>query len=359
MLVTLNDGAMVSVYNTETKNTLSKTLSEHAMRFHVVDRQTNTARQHIATTDKKLINEIMGVVARRYGRLDASNSWVKIRLSTKEFWPADNYRRILQEDLERFFGKNAIVTGTSIRYIYYTSDDRMPEHSPDNIGTKFGYPLIYEGYAVASIFKISGYDVLSPGSNVVYWLNEPMWNGFHSNKRRVPKEFPGTTGFVATKWCQRTGYATYNQDGIDIAAMTQGKSVAIWALNDLRDYWRARQGRDIFDNIGETFNVEAKNGKNKPSAKEEFLKLLEIKTNAPFGLVGATCPKCGELLNSPYGKCLKCKAKIHYGYDGEIADSYCTHCGKQHGLCDVAQHDMTKGEHKRQHLFLHGKWFGG
>lgn len=364
MLITLTDGMVNAAYNTATGRVQECILAEHAMRYHIVEKKSTgklVAREHIGTTDSALIDKIMRVMYMNYGRIGGGNQWIRPRLSRKEFWPADDYRRIVKDDLSSIFGDNVVITGTSLRYIYYTSDDRRLSNSPDNIGVKFGYPLIYQGYAVASIFKINDKDVLAPGNNIVYWLTKSMWNGFHSKKRRVPKAFPGTTGFVASNWCQRTGYATYGQDGIDIAAMTQGKSVSIWALNDLRDYWTQRQGVDIFNNIGETFPAEVYNkGKyDKQGKKLHTLKLLKAKEEAPFGLVGMTCPTCGAVLDSgPYSYCPKCGYKDTYHAASKKNDinSYCVHCGKFAYKCNVAVENMGYSDHRMQHRELYRIW---
>lgn len=363
MLVTLADGKLNSVYDTETKSVRSITLSQHAMRFHVVEKIGGRvyAIEHIGTTDDSLIDEIMSVMYQRYGRIDTSNEWIKIKLSRREFWPADDYRRMAQDDLSRIFGKRVKVTGTSVRYIYYISDDRDPAHSPDNIGSKFGYPLIYQGYAAATIFVINGRDALSPGNNVVYWLNRSMWNGFHKKKRRVPKEFPGTTGFVGTKWCQRTGYATYGKagTGIDIAAMTQSKSIATWALNDLRQYWADRQGDDILSGIGESFQVEAKVNKDKGGLDTKTIMgyMLQAQEKTQFGLVGVMCPSCGKFLSyGPYHACVHCGAKIHFSSAEYKEKSYCAHCGLGDNKCKVAPVSISGIEHRDQYNDLKKIW---
>jgi hypothetical protein len=365
MLITLKDGMQNVSYDTLSGSVQACPLAEHAMRYHIVEKRLSgwTAREHIGTTDNVLIDKIMGTMYSRFGRLDADNQWIRPRLSRKEFWPADDYRRIVQEDLSRIFGNNVVVTGTSLRYIYYTSDDRRLSKSPDNIGVKFGYPLIYQGYAVASIFKINSRDVLAPGNNVVYWLTGPMWKGFHSKKRRVPKAFPGTTGFVASNWCQRTGYATYGQDGIDIAAMTQGKSVAVWALNDLRDYWIQRQGSDIFKNIGDTFPAEVYNKEKKSGSNNKLftINMLKAKEKAPFGIVGLVCPKCGYMLtHGPYTHCPACGFKDQYGNlvsNTKHKNSYCVHCGRFSEYCNVAVEKMGYHDHKAQHNVLYDIWY--
>jgi len=332
MLVTLQDGKDTRLFDTETKSMLPGKvhMPRHHLRLHVYDPVSKTATEKFVTYDKVLQNKIMAAIRSTTGYVDHSNSWIKPVIKRKEFFDVTREREIVLRDLRGYFGDAVSIRGTSKRYIYYISDGNMSS-TPDAIGKMFRYPLVYKGYAMATIFDIDSLDPLSPGQNIVYWLTKPMWHRFHDRMRGIHKDFPWPTGFVATYWCQREGYGTYGKGGIRIASMTQGQTVGRWASTSLRQFWIERQGRDLLANFGKSYRLDPKK---KDPADVHFAWLVAIESAVlPFGKVGLYCVKCGTPLKGPYDHCPKCGKSNNpsYGDNG----TFCVKCGKaKTKICD-------------------------
>jgi len=329
-LVTLRDGKESELFDTDTMSIASGGmvyLRKHCLRMHVYDKVTQLATEQFVTRDRKVQDAIMAAMRKGVGHIDQRNGWIKPRVSRHEFVDASAERRMVQKDLEQYFGNDVEIRGTHLRKIYYISDGNM-KSTPDNIGMRFGSPLIFDGVAVATIFDIGGLDPLSPDWNVVYWLTKPMWDGFHTRRRGVPKEFPWPTGFVASKWCQRDGYDSYGDGHIHLASMTQGQTVGSWALTSLRLFWMERQsGKDIFAKYGETFKPGSDPG---DQAFQYLVKAMS--SSLGLGLIGMYCSHCGSMLPKPYSTC-KC------GWDCSTYEArrhtYCKNCGQSLAyVCD-------------------------
>lgn len=367
MLVTLTDGHTPYLFDTETSSIdkVRSPLKVHTLRMHVYDPVSNETPYKFTTRNIDMQNEIIRAVAKVQGGLmNSRNPWVKNVLKRKEIsHDTSREREIVTEDLASIFGsQNVYVSATSLRYIYYISDGTM-ESTPDKIGKKFGHPLIYEGYVIATVFDIKGMGVLEPDHNVVHWLTMPMWNGFHTKKRKAPREFPWPTGFVCTYWCQREGYHSYKSGmGIRLASMTQGQTVGTWALMSLRQYWMSRQGsRDIFSWLGKTYTDTGSDSGN--SGYKKLAKYALASSNAPLGIYGVVCIYCGSTLTSPYGKCGSCYGQHTPAMQG--ASSVCTQCGlpikmppwynKSYKLCSCENKSEAfadSGLHSEQASFL-------
>ena len=332
-LVTLRDGTRVSVYNTDTYKTSMIDLKSHSMRFHVVEKSGPfyVANEPFHTTDRDLQDRLLTESIGRHGLVDSRNTWVKSKVTRKELWAdTSDYRRMLLKDLRRYFGSLATVGPTQVRYIYYMSDGNI-EQTPDAIGKKFGKPLVYEGYAIASIFDVAGKNVLSPDENIVFWLTRKQWMGFHDKFRGVHKDFPYPTGFVCSKWCQRIGHEGYGNH-IWIASMSQGQTVGSWAAISLRQYWSEHQGYDIFSTIlgrthskvGRYLNV---------GADREFAQLQIGAQNHEYGYIGSVCPYCGKPLIGSYGTCHRCYSNAA-GARHWARGTYCKNCGRHEARCN-------------------------
>jgi len=339
MLVTLNDGAMPLVYDTAAKEIIgTRSLAGgHWLRLHVYEPTTRTAYQKFVTYDRALQDEIMNVIIQEFGAINSGNTWIRNVIKRREFWDTSNESAMVRRDLERYFGDAVTIRGTSQRYIWYMSDGRI-ETTPDAIGMAFRHPLVYKGYAMATIFDIAGLNPLSPGSNVVHWLTKPMWVGFHSRLRKIPKDFPWPTGFIATYWCQREGYGTYGKGGIRIASMTQGQSVGRWASTSLRQFWIERQGHDIFEKFGKSYKVDKGKGSPVKTGAGSFFNFMMLAAGGgtPYGLIGLYCARCGTPLKAIYSECHKCHM-TNSTYD-LTSETMCTRCGKsQENICECGK----------------------
>lgn len=332
MLITLSNGANVKILDLDSMQVIPGTfrLAKHSLRYHIVNPDTRLAEEQFHTTDTDLQDKILTTTRSIFGREFRDNIWISEVLSRKELWDASDYRRMVQKDLERYFGDDAVVTATSVKKVYYVSDGNMST-TPDAIGMRKKHPLIYKGYAVATIFDIDGRNPLSPKENIVYWLTRPMWEGFHNKYRRVPKDYPYPTGFAFTKWCQRDGNTSYG-NGIWLASMTQGQTVGSWAATTLRQFWIQKQGRDIFPDFGEVYNNIDINHRAE-SGLQDAIKLITLSSIAPYGKVGACCASCGKTLQKPFSVCKSC------GFSNNIYDLYgwsnvyCVYCGRSEFLC--------------------------
>jgi len=330
MLVTLNDGPTTRLYDTEKNKVLDNVTvfgGRHGLRLHVYDPNTGDASQKFVTYDKDLQLRIMREMRSRTGHVNHDNTWVKPVIKPQEFWDESAERRMVLRDLQRYFGNAVTIRGNSIRYIYYLSDGRM-ENTADAIGAMFRKPLVYKGLVVATVFDIKGLDPLYPGYNVVHWLTKPMWDGFHTRYRKIPKEFPYPTGFVCSYWCQREGYGSYNNKDIRIASMTQGQTVGTWATTSLRLFWLKRQGKDVFGDFGQIFKPEKKSSN--PLASVPILTAMAnaISGVTPYGMIGLYCAKCGMMLNEPYGKCPVAKCSSTNSTYDIAGKNMCVKCGK-------------------------------
>jgi len=369
MLVTLEDGIATALFNTETMSVNPYRVNvfngKHGLRLHVYDPETGDASKKFVTHDKALQDSIMRAIRNRSGQICHQNTWIKPKISRQEFWDDSNTRRMVKRDLEQYY-TGVQIRGNSIRYIYYVSDGQMSS-TPDAIGVMFNKPLVYEGLAIATVFDIQGKDPLRPGKNIVHWLTKPMWEGFHSRRRKIPKDFPGPTGFVASHWCQREGYSTYNNKEIRIASMTQGQSVGRWAATSMRQFWLERQGVNIFPDMGQTFKLAPPKQSSTPSAILTAMSHA-VSGKTSYGMIGIYCSNCGEMLPEPYGKCPGC------GYSNSTYDCankmFCVECGKtEDSICDcgdpfcgfsiigcqcASPHfvKMTQKMHKEQHRVL-------
>ena len=339
MLITLEDGRDVVAYDTETGKTIMANMGRHSLRFHIVEGNVPSYRssscnadEKFVTADRQMQDKLIGLAAARHGIVDTRNTWVKSKITRKElFTDVTRYKEILLADLRQYFGDLATVGPTSLRYVYYLSDGSM-ESTPDAIGTKFNHPLVYEGYAIASIFDVNNMGVLNPDFNHVVWLTRPMWTGFHDRKREVHKDFPWPTGFVCTKWCQRIGHAGYGGAPIWIASMTQGQTVGTWAATSLRRYWIENQGPDPFAKIfGKVFS-----GRDALEKQADFKLMVAANQNINFGKIGAVCRNCGKFFATGhpyYHHCSACDANLEsYRYWPE--GNYCRTCGRLAYRCD-------------------------
>lgn len=337
MKITLQDGNAVALFDIEKMaHAGSVVLNKHCMRFHIYEPGLGVATKHFSTSNRKLQNAILEA-ARAVPQLE--NSWVRSRLSRKELWPSQQYERMALRDLENYWGDNVTLRGTALRYIWYVSDGSM-ENTPDAIGMAYGRPLIYKGYAVATIFDIAQMDPLQHDRNIVFWLSKPMWESFHHNRRGAAREFPWPTGFVCSYWCQRDGYANYRK-GIHLASMTQGQTVGSWSASSLPLYWRSVVGRDIFHwaIVDEKGSVDkGKSGHADIMQKKKINHYSRASVQCPYGIAAIRCPFCGEYLWSTGNACKSCGKyivpdKLYSGKEKEFTIGFCKTCGNNVELC--------------------------
>jgi len=336
MLVTLADGKTTLLYDTETNSVLPDVvyMGKHHLRLHIYDPRRNTASEKFVTYDKALQDKIIKAIIANYGYIDHGNTWIRFPIKRQEFWDVSDEKRMVTKDLQRYFGNNVSIRGIVKRYIWYISDGYMST-TADAIGKMFNKPLVFKGLAMATVFDIAGKDPLSPGKNVVHWLTKSMWHGFHDRFRKVPKDFPWPTGFVATYWCQREGYGSYGRGGIRIASMTQSQTVGSWANTSLRQYWVERQGKDIFQEFGMSFNPKVLAAEQNKKKAQPTLFKYRVRAAAgltPYGLVGLYCTGCNSPLSQVYGRCKICG---YYNEPYYIKNRvFCTRCGqRQEKLC--------------------------
>lgn len=360
MIITLSDGQGGWGYDVGKRKTVSGLhLKKHCLRYHVYDERLGLAVKKFSTADRSLQDDILAEVAKIYGVVDNSNTWIRPRIKRRELWPLGNEPRMVLRDLRAYWGDDVSLRGTSKRYIYYLSDGAI-ENTPDAIGLKFGAPLIYEGYAMATIFNIKGLDPLSSDGNIVYWLTEPMWKSFHVAKRHSPKEFPWPTGFLATKWCQRDGFSRY-RNGISLASMSQGQTVGTWSVTSLPRYWREHQRQDIFAWKTKTYDT-------KPTPHRAHLVAMtkqidhyaKVQSGCEFALAGITCPDCGTYLKNKWRECSACHKQFSFIQTIACGLTYCTACGKRDSLCSCGENaalvTMTHAQVERQLVCINSKF---
>lgn len=349
--ITVLDGRSNRLLDTDTFRVSDVQLAFHAMRYHIYDPIQNEATVQFHTPDESLRKKIVRYATGRYGPVRELCTWIHAKNRQLELLDASNFRRMLQKDLARWWGDEAVVTGTAVRDVYYVSDGRA-NSTPSMIGFYNKRPLLYKGKAVASVFRIGNVDVLNPDRCVVYWLPKPWWEGFHARYRKVPLEFPWPTGFAFSNWCQRKGHARYGDGNIWIADMTQGQTVGSWTTTSLAKMHRG-SGNE-FGN-GKVLSIDTRQIAADQSNKRRAMMILGRTATAQYGMVGARCRACGALLSSPYGHCVKCKANCSCDTFADVSGVWCKNCGMSFRKCDCSKKrhvSMSRHEHYIQYRYL-------
>jgi len=351
MEITLRDGRHNELLDLKTFRRRDAELWEHAMRYHVVDPRYRTAREKLVC-DKELAEKILQQVRITWGVVRHTCTWIHVANSLLEIMAdTTKYRRIVEKDLQESWGNTRVeVTGIAVRKIWYNTDDGDPENTPNRIGIySNGYPLVYRGHSIGVIFKIDGKDVLQEEANVVYWLPRKWWNQFHSRYRKVPRPFPGRTGFVCSNWCQRSGHAGYKSGNIYIADMTQAQTVGGWSRGQLQ----MRHGSQVggVRIVGASDLNLGGDSKNKMRTRISAL-------GSPFGMIGTVCPICHKSFSVPLSP--------HCGkssYKGEaFRGLMCKDCGwyAKDCKCEDPHHvEVTYNDFVTQKTYMMTKYNGG